>query len=91
MQLLVMRCLPPRLLRLLPPPPACLCRLGKLEKLRLGSAYIAHTGEGALLTVVEAEDVLVDTMTPDSWAQRGMTVKDPNVPWFIERMDPSKR
>lgn len=38
-----------------------------------------------------AMQVSIRCMGPDSWPQRGITLADPAVPFYIERMDTGKR
>jgi len=48
------------------------------------SLHIAHTGEGAALTVVEAPDLcLADAMGPDTWPDQGFTLVKAPVPFYI--------
>lgn len=55
---------------------------------RLGTLAIRHSGEGALFTVVEAEDVSLSCMSPDTWPQPLMALSDQEeLAFYIDKMD----
>lgn len=55
---------------------------------RLSTLAIEHTGEGALFTHVEADEVSLSVMAPDRWPQRRMALTDQlDLAFYLEPMD----
>lgn len=64
----------------------------RLRDSRLASTVIEHPpgapGHGIRLAVVEAADVSVACMGPAAaWVRRGVTVQDPQAPWYVPQLN----
>lgn len=63
-------------------------RMGRMQGRRLSTLAIEHTGEGALFTHVEADEVSLSVMAPDRWPQRRMALTDQSdLAFYLEPMD----
>ena len=62
-------------------------RVTPLQGYRLSSAHIALSNQGALLTVAEAPATPLADAGPDSWVQQGITLANPQIPFYLDRMD----
>lgn len=67
-----------------------------MKRLRLGTLHVAHTGEGALLTLADCRadgPSLAAAMGPDSWPTGAALdlAADAALPFYVERMDTGRR
>ncbi len=61
-----------------------------IQGLKLGSAHIELTNEGALLTVASASEVTMADVGPDSWAMKDIRLSSPTVPFYLDQLDTGK-